>query len=139
MHEAILRNLSSLATLVRVDESTAILAEHSNILHFAVIALILVFVTAGRAKRKDGGFFQSLLARCRFSKDGAADRMFERHHIQPLKKCPNCTEQWPLSVLICEACDYNFLSGMVGHGHRMLPSPEPQVHEMPARILAYRA
>ncbi len=112
------------------------LAEDSNILHFSGIAMILVFLTIRRAKANRGGFFKSLLAERRFTKGLDADRMFERQHIQALKKCPNCTEQLLISILICEACDYNFLSGMVGQGHKLLPSPEPRGPEMPKRKFA---
>jgi hypothetical protein len=121
-----------------MDGSTAMIAEESNILHFAAIALILVFLAIRRAKGKDGSFFKSFLAGRTLTKDSTTDRMFEMHHIQAMKKCPNCSEQLPLSALICEPCDYNFLSGMVGHGHKLLPSPEPRVHEMPTQIFAYR-
>jgi len=114
------------------------IAEDLNILHFSAIGLILALLTARIAKSNHGSFFKSFLPGGIPTNDGAADRMFEMHHIQALKKCPNCTEQMPLSTLICEACDYNFLAGMVGHGYKLLPSPEPRVHEMPARILAFR-
>ena len=136
MLEAILRDLSSFATLVEMDGSMAMIAEESNFLHFAAIALILVFLAIRRAKGSDGSFFKSFLAGRRLTNHRATDRMFEMPHIQAMKKCPNCTEQLPLSALLCEACDYNFLAGMVGHGHKLLPSPEPR---MPAQILAYRA
>ena len=138
MDEAILKNLSGLATLVGMDGSTAMIAEESNILHFAAIALILVFLAIRIAKGKDGSLFNSFLAGRSFTNDHATDRMFEMGHIQALKKCPNCNEQQPLSALICEPCDYNFLTGMVGHGHKLLPSPEPRVHELPTQIFAYR-
>ena len=139
MHEAILRNLSSIATLVGTNGSMAMIAEDSNILHFAAIALLLVFLAIRRAQRNGDSFFSSFFAGRMFTRDHTTDRMFERHHILELKKCPNCAEQLPLSMLICEACDYNFLSGMVGYGDKLLPSPEPRAHEMPTRILAYRA
>ena len=138
MHEAILRNLSSLATLVGMDGSTAMTVEELNILHFAALALILVFLAIRRAKGKDGSFFNSFLAGLGFKNDHATDHMFEKGHIQAMKKCPNCSEQLPLSALICEPCDYNFLSGMVGRGHKLLPSPKPRVHEVPTQIFAYR-
>jgi hypothetical protein len=134
--EAILRILSSLAALIGMDGSTAMLAEDLNILHFAAIPLILVLLAIRRAKANRGGFFKSLLAGCRFTKNLDADRMFERQHVQALKKCPNCTEELPLSALICEGCDYNFLSGMVGQGHKLLPSPEPLVPEMSKQSVA---
>jgi hypothetical protein len=122
-----------------MDGSTAMLAEHSNFLYVAAVALILVILRARRATRKDTGIFKSVLFWRTLANDRSTDRMFERHHIQALKKCPNCKEQLPLSTLICEACDHNFLTGMLGPGQRLLPTPEPRVHEIPARILAYRA
>ncbi len=115
------------------------IVEDADILLFSALGLTLVFLTARIAKRKTGSFFQSLLAGRTLINERTTDQMFEMHHIQALKKCPNCMEQLPLSALICEPCDYNFLSGMVGHGHKLLPAPEPRVHEMPTNIFAYRA
>jgi len=114
------------------------IAEDLNMLHFSAFGLILALLTARIAKRNHGSFFKSLLAGGLLTNDRATDRMFEMPHIQALKQCPNCAEQLPLSTLICAACDYNFLAGMVGHGHKLLPSPEPRVHEMPTQIFAYR-
>ena len=119
MLEGILRNISGLAQLVGIGQITDVIAENSYLLHFVGIALILVLLV--------GRWFRN---------DRAGDRMFDREHVQGLKICPNCTEQLPLSALICEACDFNFLSGMVGHGHRLLAAPEPQEPEIPKRNLA---
>ena len=119
-------------------EVRRMMAEDTNILDFATVALIGVFGMIKIANGNYRSFFKSLLAGRMFTDDQAADRMFERQNISALKSCPSCTKQLPLSTLICEACDYNFLSGMVGHGHKLLPSPEPRVHEMPTQIFAYR-
>ncbi|MGH7887063.1 MAG: hypothetical protein ACREPG_04305 [Candidatus Binatia bacterium] len=124
--------LASLATLVGMDGITAMIVEESNILHFAAIALMLVLLAARRAV----SFFKSLLAGRRFANDRNPDRIFEQQRFSALKKCPGCSEELPLSALMCEACDYNFLSGMVGHGHKLLPSPEPRVHGMTKRNFA---
>ena len=124
MYEAITGNFSTLAKLIVTDGSTLMIAGGLNILHFSAIALILVFLAVRIAKRK------SFTARSDPMDNSTAARFFERHHIPALKKCPNCAEQLPLSALICDACDYNFLSGMVGHGQKLLPSPEPMTHEM---------
>jgi len=115
------------------------IADDSSILHFSAIALILAFLTARIAIRKLASLCSSFLARCTGEDNCAIDRIFEKQHIPALKKCPNCAEQLPLSVLCCDACDYNFLSGMVGHGHKLLPPPEPLVREMPTQKFAYRA
>jgi hypothetical protein len=121
-----------------MDGNSAMIAEELNILHISGIALILAFFTARTARGLERGFFKAFLTRRLFANDRDPDRMFERQHIQALKKCPNCSEQLPLTALICEPCDYNFLSGMVGHGHKLLPSPEPRAPEMPTQIFAYR-
>lgn len=123
-----MENLSTLAKLVVTDGRTLMIAEGLNILHFSAIALILVFLTARIAKKKYGSFFKSFIAESTLTNNCAFGRFFERPHILALKKCPNCAEQLPLSALICDACDYNFLSRMVGRGQKLLPSPVPMTH-----------
>jgi hypothetical protein len=89
---------------------TIMIAESSNIFYFSAIALILTFLTA-RFKWLLGGALIGLIAR--------------RQHVAlpELKKCPKCSDPVPLSALICDACDYNFLSRTVGHRHKLLPAP----------------
>jgi hypothetical protein len=89
------------------------MAIDDELLPFYLIGLLLVWL-AVRIARKQGGASRS-----------AADRMFEGRAAAS-KKCPNCAEQLSLAALICESCAFNFLSGMVGRGHKMLPAPEPQ-------------
>ena len=43
--------------------------------------------------------------------------------LSALKTCPECAEQLPLSTLVCDTCNYNFLSGSVAHRHKLLPPP----------------
>jgi type IV secretory pathway VirB3-like protein len=130
MYEAITGNFSALAKLIVTDGSTLMIAGDLNILHFSAIALILVFLTVRIAKKKHRNFFKALIARSDPMGNSTAGRFFERHPISALKKCPHCAEQLQLSALICDACDYNFLSRMVGRGQKLLPSPEPMTHEM---------
>ena len=73
---------------------------------------------------------------------GRALNPFRKHNtpaLSALKKCPACAEQLPLSALICEGCDYNFLAGSVRYRHKMLPPPEPDVEQQPTQRLAYQA
>src|SRR6266542_2113218 len=116
MYEAILESFSFFQTLVVTNRSTLMIAEGLNTLHFSAIALIVAFLTARIASEKDRSIFKRL-------------------HIATLKKCPKCDEQLPLSALVGAAFDYNFLSRMVGHRHKLLPSPsEPLAHhESPGR------
>ncbi len=111
------------------------MTEGSNILHYAAMILILAFLAARVANKRDGSFKSLLAARIK--------RIVGRQHVElptlKLKKCPECDEQVPLSALICEACDYNFLSRAVAHRHKLLPAPsEPLVHEASSPSFAYR-
>jgi hypothetical protein len=115
------------------------IVESLDILYFSAIALILVFLTARIAKKKDGNFLKSCMAGSTPRNNGTTGRIFKRQHISALKNCPKCAEQLPLSALICDACDYNFLSRMVGHRHKLLPSSEPLGHEASRQTFAYRA
>jgi hypothetical protein len=130
MYEAIMENFSTLAELVVTAGRTLLIVEGLDILHFSAIALILVLLTARIVKRKHGGFFKSFRARSTSTNNCASDRFFERKRIPALKTCPNCAEQLSLSALICDACDYNFLSARPGRGQKLLPSPEPMTHEV---------
>jgi hypothetical protein len=46
---------------------------------------------------------------------------------QPLsrthKNCPNCAAQVPLSALLCDACDFNFIASIASHRHKLLNPP----------------
>src|SRR6266496_3122282 len=103
MYEAILESFSFFPTLVVTNRSTLMIAEGLNTLHFSAIAVIVAFLTARIASKKDRA-------------------IFKRQHVLTLKKCSKCAEQLPLSALVCDACDYNFLSRMVGHRHKLLPT-----------------
>jgi hypothetical protein len=139
MWEAIVTKFSTVALLLGTDGITAMIIEGSNILYFTPIAVVLVAFTARIARGRHGSVFSSLAVRRRFRNDRAYDRMFEKRQIVAFKKCPNCTEQLPLSAVLCDACDYNFLSEMVGHGQKLLPSPEALAQEITAQRYEYRA
>ena len=139
MDGIILNALSDLFTVFGMDGMVQLIVENVSTIPFAAFASFLAFLTAKSAKGHAGGFFKALLAGDWFQDDSDADRMFERRNIPAKKTCPGCSEQVPMSVLICAGCDHNFLTGMVGSGQRMLPSPEAQVYEMRPRNYAYRA
>jgi Uncharacterised protein family UPF0547 len=136
MYEAITENFSTLVNLVVTDGRTLMISGDSNIVYFSAIALILVFLAVRIAKKKYDSLFKSFRTGNTVTNDRPSGRFFERQRIPALKKCPNCAEQLPLSALICDACDYNFLSGMVGRGQKFLPSPEPITHDVSNQSLA---
>lgn len=66
-------------------------------------------------------------------------RKSETPALTALKKCPGCAEELPLSALICEGCDYNFLAGSTRYRHKLLPAPGPDAEQQPTQQLAYQA
>ena len=128
LYKAGMGNLSTLVMVVLTK--TLMIAKGSDILHFSATALILVLLTVRIVKRKRGGFFKSSRARSASSINRAADRFFENKRMPAVKPYPNCAEQLPLSALVCDACDYNFLAERPGRGQQLLPPPDPTTHEV---------
>jgi Uncharacterised protein family UPF0547 len=126
MDEAISQSLS-FVTLAVINGRTLSIDGGSDILHFLAIALTVAFLTARIASKKDGSFFPWFVAGALLGIIALPVAIFKRRHVglSALKKCPKCAEQLPLSTLVCAACDYNFISGIVGHGHKLLSSPKP--------------
>ena len=52
--------------------------------------------------------------------------------IMIFKNCPQCSDQLPVSALVCDACDYNFLARSILR-HKLLPAPEASINSEPAR------
>jgi hypothetical protein len=125
-----MEDFSILAKFIVTDGRILMTAGSLDVFYLSAIVLIVAFLTARLMEKKHRSFFKSFCARSSLKNTGVVDRFFENNHIATLKKCPNCPERLPLSALICDACDYNFLSGMVARGQRMLPSPEPMTHNV---------
>lgn len=131
--------LSELAEFLRVDGVVSLAADNIAILPFLAFVSFLVLRAAKSRRGNAGGIVKAVLAGDWFADESNADRMFERCNITAMKTCPNCSGQVPMSTLMCDRCDHNFLTGMIGSGQRMLPSPEAQVYEMQPRKYASRA
>jgi Uncharacterised protein family UPF0547 len=124
MYEAISQILS-LVTLVVTNGSTLMIDGDADILHFLAIALLVAFLTARIASKKDGSFFKWFVAGAFLGIIALPVAIFKRQHVLSiLKKCPKCAEQLPISALVCDACEYNFISRIVGHGQKLLASPK---------------
>jgi hypothetical protein len=123
MNEAIMENLSYLANLGLTYVSTLVIAEDSNILFTIAVALLLVLLAARMVKRKHGGFPKSFRAWRTVINRQSSSRLFESRRGPALKACPNCAEQLPLSAIICNTCDYNFLAARPDRGQKLLPHP----------------
>lgn len=94
-------------------------------IYYSLAILLIVALLFTRAmKKKYGRLFRSFLASTGLKKSYANDRMFENLRIPAFKKCPNCEGQLPLSALLCDACDFNLLTGNLCRGNKMLLAPE---------------
>ena len=105
-----------------------------NMLLYAAIVPILGILISRTARNKAVNVVQTSLPATFKKAYGKKD-----HFAGPiLKKCPKCSAELPLSTLICDTCDYNFLAGAVTHRHKMLPAPaEPLDHEVSGQSLVY--
>jgi hypothetical protein len=132
--KVILENLSNLANFVLTNGSTLLIAEGLDVL--SVAALILIVVLLARIVKRKRDVRKSLRARSTGTYKRASARLFENHRTPALKQCPNCAEQLPLSVIICQMCDYNFLAERPGRGQKLLSAPQPMIREVPEQKIA---
>ena len=107
-----------------------------NIYCLSAIALVVALLFARGMKNSYGSFFKSFLKSTGLKKSYANDRMFENLRVPAFKKCPNCEKQLPLSALLCDACDFNFLAGSLYRGNKMLAAPDTLDHQVPEREIA---
>ena len=128
MFEAILKHFSSFVTLMVERATTAMTFEGIGIFHLFVMALALAFLTAGIAHNKGGSFFKWFLAGAFLGIIALPVAVFKKKQLAPpaLKQCPKCAEQLPIQALVCDWCDYNFVSMMVGCQHKPVPPPSGQ-------------
>lgn len=133
--EPIMENLSNLANLVWTYSSRLLIAEGMDKLLIVGVASILVLFTANIVRRKRS-VLESFRDRGRATKKHASGRLFKSQRRVVLKPCPSCVEKLPLSVIICDACGYNFLAERPGRGQALLPSPQPMNHEAPEQKIA---
>lgn len=104
-----------------------------NVLSLSAIAVIVVFLARRFLKRKKlRDCFESFQASSITSNGG----IFERQRVPATKKCPGCERQLPLSAIICEGCDYNFLAARPDRLHSMLPAPEALAEELEQKKIA---
>lgn len=96
----------------------------SDIFYYAVILAVLGLLI-GRTLAK-----QHLITFASFLRE----RFARRNEIPILvfKKCPQCAEQLPVSALVCDGCDHNFLAGSILR-HKLLPAPESSMRGGPTR------
>ena len=101
----------------------------SDIFNIMGIAMLLGFLTAKIATRKGGGFLKWFLAGALFGVVALPLAVLKGRRVsipEVFKKCPQCSRELTASTLVCEHCDYNFLSMTTRHPRLMPPSERPQ-------------
>jgi hypothetical protein len=134
MVQAILENLSILANLILTHGSALLMVAGLDILSLTALILILVLLT--RIVKRKRGVRNSLGAGGAGTNQRAFVRLFETQRSPALKQCPNCSTQLPLSTIICDKCDYNFLAERPGRGQKLLSPPQPMTRELPEQKIA---
>jgi hypothetical protein len=134
MDEAIVENISYLANLVLTYASALVIAEGLDI--FPITAALVFIFLAVRIVKQKRAVLKFFRARGSVNNKRASGRLFNSQRGPALKPCPNCAAQLPLSAILCDTCDYNFLAERPGRGQKLLPSPQPLTHEVPAQKIA---
>lgn len=96
----------------------------SDVVSYAAITLVVGLLVARVLRKHAGTSLQSLLPE-------ALTQTFARKSelaVLAFKKCPKCADQLPVSALVCDACDYNFLAGSILR-HKLLPAPEDSMRK----------
>jgi hypothetical protein len=126
--EAILKDFSSFVMLV-VERGTTGTVDGLTIIYLSIMGLTLAFLTGAIANHKGGSFFKWFVAGALLGIIALPIAIFKRKQVfrPELKQCPKCAEQIPIHALVCDGCDYNFLSMMVGYRHTPVPPPSERL------------
>jgi hypothetical protein len=127
MSETIVGNFPTLMN-VALTFADNLIAERLDVLSLtAVLTLVLL---AAKIFRKRRSVSKSFRAHDKFTRKRVG-RLFKSQCTPVLKSCPSCAQQLPLSALICDNCDYNFLAERPGRRQALLQPPNPLTHEAP--------
>jgi len=123
MFEAISKSFLSFVALMLERETMGISFDGTSIFRLLTIALTLAFLTAGIARNKGGSFLKWFLAGALVGIIALPIAIFKREKVASpaQKQCPKCAEQLPMQAVVCDACDYNFLSMTAGNQHKPMP------------------
>ena len=123
MFEAISKSFSSSVVLMLEHETTGISVDGLSIFRLLTIALTLAFLTAGIAHNKGGSFLRWFLAGALVGIIALPIAIFKREKVvgPGQKQCPKCAGQLPMQAVVCDGCDYNFLSMRAGNRNKPMP------------------
>jgi hypothetical protein len=130
MSETIVENLPTLMNVVLTYTGTLI-AESMDVR--SLCAALTLALLAAQMFRKKWSVSKSFQARDNFTRKRVGS-LFKSQRTPVLKPCPSCAQQLPLSALMCDTCDYNFLAERPGRRQVLLQPPKPLTHETPQQI-----
>ena len=110
------------------------LIENSNLIYYAAMALILALLAVRTARKEGANSFRRLLPKALQKYRVNTDHLT----VLAFKKCPQCDDQLPVSTLVCDACDYNFLASSILR-HQLLPAPSESIASTPQQSFACHA
>jgi hypothetical protein len=120
--ETIVGNLPAL-TNVLLTYAGNLIVESLDVLYLG--AALTLALLAARILRRKRSVPKSFQAHDSFTRKRVTVRLFKSQRSPVLKQCPSCAEQFPLSALMCDNCDYNFLAERPGRRQVLLPPPRP--------------
>jgi hypothetical protein len=105
--------LEAAITVMPVDVSDTVFP------HAVALTIVLLALRIGRNKESDSVLHKPLV-------EAVKGTLGKRQHpaLSALKTCPKCAAHLPLSTLVCDTCDYNFLSRTVGTRPKLLAAPD---------------
>jgi hypothetical protein len=124
MFEAISKSFLSFVALMVEREATGISVDGLSIFRLLAMALALAFLTAGIARNKGGSSLKWFFAGALVGVIALPMAIFKRKKITypGQKQCPNCAQKLPIQAILCDACDFNFLSMAVGNRYKPIPA-----------------
>jgi hypothetical protein len=123
--ETIVGNLPAL-TNVLLTYAGNLIVESLDVLYLG--AALTLALLAARILRRKRSVPKSFQAHESFTPKRVAGRLFKSQRSPVLKQCPSCAQQLPLSALMCDTCDYNFLAERPGRRQVLLPPPKGLTH-----------
>jgi hypothetical protein len=127
MSETIVGNVPTLMYVVLTSAGTLI-AENWDVLSLSA-AMTLAFLAA-KMFRKKRSVSKSFQAHDNFTRKRVGS-LFKSQRTPVLKPCPSCAQQLPLSAILCDTCDYNFLAERPVRRQALLQPPKPLTHKKP--------
>ena len=129
--ETIVINFPTLINVVLTYAGTVIAGSLDVLSLTAALTLALLAAKPFTEKRSASKSFQ---AHDNFTPKRVAS-LFKSQRTPVLKPCPSCAQQLPLSAIMCDICDYNFLAERPSRRQVLLQPPNPLIYETHSKSL----